>query len=160
MRRAHVVLAALCLALLVPGVAHATSYTLGSDGKTADAYNYHAAVRERVYIPQLGVDQDGNGVADDVAIEIMRPGTARPGVRSRRSSTRARTTRRSAAATRAQCIGDTDNDGINDRWPLFLDNYFVPRGYAVILAEARRHGQRDRLPAARRPGRRQTPCSR
>ena len=59
---------------------------------------------------------------------------ARP-TRCRRSSTRARTTRRSAAATRAQCMADWNSDNVNDRWPLFLDNYFVPRGYAYILAQ-------------------------
>src|SRR5690606_21735827 len=26
-------------------------------------------------------------------------------------------------------------DGLNDRWPLFYDNYFVPRGYAVVLLD-------------------------
>ena len=34
-----------------------------------------------------------------------------------------------------ECIGDLDADGVNDRWPLWYDNFFVPRGYAVILAE-------------------------
>ncbi len=34
-----------------------------------------------------------------------------------------------------ECIADVDGDGINDKWPLWYDNYFVPRGYAVILAE-------------------------
>ena len=33
-----------------------------------------------------------------------------------------------------QCMADWNNDGVNDRWPLFYDNYFVPRGYAYILA--------------------------
>ncbi len=30
---------------------------------------------------------------------------------------------------------DYDNDGVNDKWPLFYDNYFVPRGYAYVLAQ-------------------------
>src|SRR6185503_7105120 len=34
-----------------------------------------------------------------------------------------------------ECIGDVNSDGGNDKWPLYYDNYFVPRGYAVILAE-------------------------
>ena len=34
-----------------------------------------------------------------------------------------------------QCMADWDNDGVNDRWPLFYDNYFVPRGYAYILSQ-------------------------
>ncbi len=32
-----------------------------------------------------------------------------------------------------ECIGDTNGDGLNDRWPLYYDNYFVPRGYAMML---------------------------
>ena len=35
----------------------------------------------------------------------------------------------------SECIADVDADGVNDRWPLFYDNYFVPRGYAYVLAE-------------------------
>ncbi|WP_051223458.1 CocE/NonD family hydrolase [Conexibacter woesei] len=136
MRRAHVVLAALCLALLVPGVANATSYTLGSDGETAEAYNYHAAVRERVYIPQLGVDTDGNGVTDDVAIEIMRPAGSGPARQVPAIIDPSPYYASLCRGNEGQCIGDTDANGVNDRWPLFLDNYFVPRGYAVIYAEA------------------------
>jgi X-Pro dipeptidyl-peptidase len=30
---------------------------------------------------------------------------------------------------------DADGDGLLDRWPLFYDNYFVPRGYAVVLMD-------------------------
>jgi hypothetical protein len=72
MPRARTVVASLLLvaaALLAPGVASATpSYTLGPDGMTAEAYSYSGAIRERVYIPQLGTDQDGDGVADVIAI--------------------------------------------------------------------------------------------
>ena len=32
-------------------------------------------------------------------------------------------------------MADWDNDGLNDRWPLFLDNYFIPRGYAYVLGQ-------------------------
>ena len=34
-----------------------------------------------------------------------------------------------------ECKSDVDGDGLNDRWPLFYDNYFVPRGYAVALLD-------------------------
>ena len=30
---------------------------------------------------------------------------------------------------------DDDDDGLNDKWPLFYDNYVVPRGYAYVLAQ-------------------------
>ena len=32
-------------------------------------------------------------------------------------------------------INDVVGDGLLDRWPLFYDNYFVPRGYAVALVD-------------------------
>ena len=51
-------------------------------------------------------------------------------------------------------MADWNGDGVNDRWPLFYDNYFVPRGYAYILAQMNGTGYTDqRLPDARRPGR-------
>jgi X-Pro dipeptidyl-peptidase len=34
-----------------------------------------------------------------------------------------------------QCKSDLDGDGLNDKWPLFYDNYFAPRGYAVALLD-------------------------
>ena len=63
-----------------------------------------------------------------------RPGPTRAS-RSRPSSTRARTTRPSCRGNEGECIADADGDGRNDTWPLFYDNYFVPRGYAYVLAE-------------------------
>ena len=42
-----------------------------------------------------------------------------------------------------QCMADWNNDGLNDRWPLFYDNYFVPRGYAYILAQMNGTGYTD-----------------
>ena len=51
-------------------------------------------------------------------------------------------------------MADWDDDGVNDRWPLFYDNYFVPRGYAYVLAQMNGTGYTDGgLPDARRPGR-------
>ena len=32
-------------------------------------------------------------------------------------------------------MADWNGDSVNDRWPLFYDNYFVPRGYAYVLAQ-------------------------
>jgi X-Pro dipeptidyl-peptidase len=136
MRNPRLVLIALCLALLaVPAAAQAAPYTLGSDGETADVYSYAGAVRERVYIPQPGVDSDGNGITDDVAVEIIRPVTA-GGDRVPAIIDPSPYYTTVCRGNETQCIGDTDSNGVNDRWPLFVDNYFVPRGYAVIYAEA------------------------
>ena len=127
----------------------AGALTLGPDGETAPVYSYTDAIRERVFVPVAGVDQDGDGVTDRVAIDIMRPGGDGAGPEGAGDHRRrARTTRRSAAATRRS--SSTRRRRRPDRFPLFYDNYFVPRGYAVVLAEADRHGLLDRLPAARR----------
>ena len=131
-RARSIVVAVLCLLALPSAAPAAVPYTLGGDGTTAAVYSYSSAIRERVYIPQLG-DQDGNGVADDVAIEIIRPQTIEKVPAIIDPSPYYTTVCR---GNETQCIGDANADGVNDKWPLFLDNYFVPRGYAVILAES------------------------
>ena len=99
-------------------------------------FDYEQAVRERVFIPQPGIDQDVDGVDDRIAIEVIRPaGVGRRPCGSPRSSSRARTTRRSCRGNEGECLGRRDADGLDDRWPLYYDNYFVPRGYAYVLAE-------------------------
>lgn len=134
MVRARTFLAA---ALILPALGLPTTAgaapTLDPDGTTADVYSYSGAIRERVYIPQPGIDQDANGVADDIAIEVIRPNTADPVPAIIDPSPYYTTVCR---GNESQCIGDTNSDGKNDKWPLFIDNYFVPRGYAVILAES------------------------
>jgi X-Pro dipeptidyl-peptidase len=123
-------------ALLVPGAASAAPYTLGPDGTTAEqAGAYASAIHQRVYIPQNGVDRDNDGVTDDVAIEIIRPATA-AGDKVPAIIDPSPYYSCCGRGNETEYIGDTDADGLNDKWPLFLDNYFVPRGYAVIYAEA------------------------
>src|SRR4051812_30043232 len=137
MVRARTPLVALALvvsALLGASTASATTFSLGPDGTTADVFDYHSAVRERVYIPQFGVDQDNNGVADTIAIEIMRPaGANAASVPAIIDPSPYYTT--VCRGNETQCMADWDNDGLNDRWPLFLDNYFIPRGYAYVLGQ-------------------------
>jgi len=105
------------------------------DGVTAPVFDYGQAIRERVLIPVAGVDQDLDGVDDVTAIEIIRPAESDAGLKvpaiidtSPYYSTLGR-------GNESQLIADVDGDGLNDKWPLFYDNYFVPRGYAMILAE-------------------------
>ena len=52
-------LTALTLGLAAP--AGAQGITLGPDGETAPVFDYAQATRERVFIPQPGIDQDGDG---------------------------------------------------------------------------------------------------
>jgi X-Pro dipeptidyl-peptidase len=127
---------ALTLATLAAGagVAQAQGPVL-ENGKTKAVYNYKTAVRERVFIPQPGIDQDHNGKDDFVTADVLRPaeGSATNKMPAIIDPSPYYTT--VCRGAEGQCMADWDNDGVNDRWPLFYDNYFVPRGYAYILAQ-------------------------
>src|SRR3954462_13822890 len=126
---------ALVTLALGAGAAQAQGPVL-ENGKTKAVYNYKTAIRERVFIPQPGIDQDANGQMDWITADIIRPseGTAANKIPAIIDPSPYYTT--VCRGNESQCIADNDNNGVNDKWPLFLDNYFVPRGYAVILAEA------------------------
>jgi len=69
-------LIAATLALLgLAGSAQAAdpAIVIGPDGKTAAAFSYADAIRQRVFIPVPGVDQDRDGVDDRTSIDIIRP---------------------------------------------------------------------------------------
>jgi X-Pro dipeptidyl-peptidase len=104
------------------------------NGVTQPAFGYTDAVRERIFVTS-DVDTDGDGALDVVAMDVMRPRASENGLRvpvvmdaSPYYSTVCR-------GNESECKGDVDGDGLNDRWPLFYDNYFVPRGYALILLD-------------------------
>ncbi|MFH9726625.1 Xaa-Pro dipeptidyl-peptidase [Streptomyces sp. NPDC017254] len=97
-------------------------------------YAYADAIRESVWV-DTGLDGDGDGRADRVAVDIVRP-------------------RETAAAGRRipvvmdaspyyACCGrgnesqkkTYDSDGNPVRFPLFYDNFFVPRGYAFVAVD-------------------------
>ena len=126
--------AAATLALVAPA-AHAQSAPLGPDGKTAKTYSYQDAKRERVFIPVAGVDQDNNGVTDRVAIDIIRPKESGPNLKVPAIIDDSPYYTSVGRGNETQFI-HTLTDGTVDKFPLFLDNYFVPRGYAVILAHS------------------------
>src|SRR3954468_3043346 len=128
-------LAVAALALGGGGVAQAQTGPVLENGKTKAVYNYKTAIRERVFIPQPGIDQDANGQMDWVTADIIRPaeGTAANKIPAIIDPSPYYTT--VCRGNESQCMADWDNDGLNDRWPLFLDNYFVPRGYAYVLGQ-------------------------
>src|SRR4051794_23077106 len=118
--------------LALTGTAEAAGPTLDPDGTTAAVYDYTQAVRERAFIPQPGIDQDRNGIDDKVTVDIIRPNGAGPFPAIVDASPYYTSVCR---GLRSECTGDKDADGVNDLWPLFVDNYFAPRGYAVVLAQ-------------------------
>src|SRR5262245_49736576 len=104
-------------------------------GVTQPVFGYADAVRERVWVEST-FDSDLDGVNDLIAMDIMRPQASETGDlrvpvimdASPYYSTLGR-------GNESELKADTDGDGLLDRWPLFYDNYFVPRGYAVILLD-------------------------
>ena len=133
-----VVIGAVALSVLAfAGTARAAdpAIIVGADGKTAPVFDYTQAVRERVYIPQPGVDQDSDGKTDFVTADIIRPKEAGPGLKIPAIIDPSPYYTTVCRGNESQCMADWDDDGVNDRWPLFYDNYFVPRGYAYVLGQ-------------------------
>ncbi|WP_053227306.1 CocE/NonD family hydrolase [Solirubrobacter soli] len=128
-------LALAALAMGGGGVAQAQTGPVLENGKTKAVYDYRAAIRERVFIPQPGIDADRSGADDWITIDIIRPseGSSTNKMPAIIDPSPYYTT--SCRGNETQCMADWDNDGVNDRWPLFYDNYFLPRGYAYILAQ-------------------------
>ena len=124
-----------------------------TDGKTAPVFSYTNAIRERVFIPVPGVDQDLDGVVDRTAIDIIRPAETDAGLKVPAIIDPSPYYTTLGRGNEAQLIADIDApDGLNDKWPLFYDNYFVPRGYAVILADMNGTGNSTGCPHHGGPG--------
>ena len=108
------------------------AFVLGSDGTTAPVYSYADAVHESVWVD--APDLDGDGVPEKVAVDIIRPheldGVAKVPVIM-------------DASPYYSCCGrgnenelkTYDPNGTIAKMPLFYDNYFVPRGYAVAQVD-------------------------
>jgi X-Pro dipeptidyl-peptidase len=131
---------ALALAALALGAGTAQAaadpvITVGADGTTAPVFSYADAIRERVWVPNAGVDQDDDGVVDRIAIDIVRPKESGPNLKVPAIIDDSPYYTSVGRGNETQYI-HTTADGVLDKFPLFYDNYFVPRGYAVILAHA------------------------
>ncbi|MFF4534667.1 Xaa-Pro dipeptidyl-peptidase [Streptomyces aureus] len=117
--------AALMAAFLVPAAAH------GAPRESAPVYSYANAIRESVWV-DTGLDGDGDGHRDRVAVDIVRP--REPARQGRRIPVIM------DASPYYSCCGrgnesqkkTYDADGHVVEMPLFYDNYFVPRGYAFV----------------------------
>src|SRR3954471_18661093 len=128
-------LAALALGAPAAHAQAAPGITIGADGETAPAFSYQDAKRERVFIPVAGVDQDNDGTTDRVAIDIIRPKESGPNLKVPAIIDDSPYYTSVGRGNETQFI-HTTAAGVLDKYPLFFDNYFVPRGYAVILAHS------------------------
>lgn len=97
-------------------------------------YDYASAIREAVQVDTT-MDNDGDGVPDKVNVDIIRPREA--------ATAGIRVPAIMDASPYYQCCGRGNEsekkvyaaDGTVTKFPLYYDNYFVPRGYAFIAAD-------------------------
>ncbi|MFI6827087.1 Xaa-Pro dipeptidyl-peptidase [Kribbella sp. NPDC050241] len=98
---------------------------------TEPIYDYASAVRESVYVDTT-MDSDSDGKDDVIAVDIVRP--------SETELTGLRIPVIMDASPYYSCCGrgnesekkTYDENGVIQKMPLYYDNYFVPRGYAVV----------------------------
>ncbi|KUN38142.1 X-prolyl-dipeptidyl aminopeptidase [Streptomyces longwoodensis] len=119
----------LLAAFLTPATASAAG--TARTRESLPRYSYADAVREAVWV-DTGLDGDGDGRTDRVAVDIVRP--REPAAQGRKVPVIM------DASPYYSCCGrgnesqkkTYDADGHVVQMPLFYDNYFVPRGYAVV----------------------------
>ncbi|MEV0171612.1 Xaa-Pro dipeptidyl-peptidase [Streptomyces sp. NPDC050803] len=117
--------AALMATFLTPAAAHAGPRT------SEPVHSYDNAIREAVWV-DTGLDGDGDGKSDRVAVDIVRP--REPAQQGRKIPVIM------DASPYYSCCGrgnegqrkTYDANGNVVQMPLFYDNYFVPRGYAFV----------------------------
>lgn len=97
-------------------------------------YDYTTAIREAVYV-ETTLDNDADGVPDKVVADIIRPREA--------ATAGVKVPVIMDASPYYQCCGRGNEsekkayatDGTVTKFPLYYDNYFVPRGYAFVAAD-------------------------
>ncbi|TDV35922.1 X-Pro dipeptidyl-peptidase [Actinophytocola oryzae] len=114
---------------VVPASAATPAFVV-ANGVTQPIHSFADAVRETVWV-DIGLDLDANGVGDRVATDIIRPATTERVPVIIDASPYYATSGRGNESERKSY----DSAGVPVKFPLFYDNYFVPRGYAVALVD-------------------------
>lgn len=105
-----------------------------SGTQTVPVYDYAGAIRESVWVTTPR-DNDGDGALDKIVVDLVRPReTAQAGVKIPVIMD---------ASPYYKCCGRGNEserkvygpDGNVTKFPLFYDNYFVPRGYAFAAVD-------------------------
>src|SRR3954454_25092187 len=114
-----VIIVAVLAVLALAGTARAQVAVV--DSRTAPVFDYDQAIRERVYIPN-GQDADLDGGEGRTAVGIVR---AQTGAKVPAIAAPSPYHTAHCGQFVGECIADVTGDGVNDRWPLWYDNYFV-----------------------------------
>jgi X-Pro dipeptidyl-peptidase len=164
MRTVRLLAAAACgLAVSVAAVAPATAAgptpRPAVAGPTQPVHDYGTSIREQIWV-QTPVDSDADGKRDRVAVRVIRPAATADGLRvpiilqaspyfaglkfvlNHDDINRGGNALRSAEpqVARADRVAETIT------FSGYLDNYFVPRGYAVAFADSLGTGGSDGCP--------------
>ncbi|MFC0862881.1 Xaa-Pro dipeptidyl-peptidase [Sphaerimonospora cavernae] len=136
------------LALVMVGAtpAHATAepgITIDR-GRTQPVFSYADAIREHVYV-ESSVDSDADGRLDRVRVDIIRPRESGPGLKVPVIIDESPYYDNSGRGNEAE-RKVYDADGNLAKFPLFYDNYFVPRGYAVLNVDMSGTARSDGCP--------------
>jgi X-Pro dipeptidyl-peptidase len=132
--------AAALMAVLVqpPGAAQAAPVSAAAPAAapahSRPVYSYDAAIRESVWV-DTGIDGDSDGTTDRVAADIVRP--REPAQQGRRIPVIMDASPYYSCCGRGNESQKKTYDAAGDpvQFPLFYDNYFVPRGYATVLVD-------------------------
>lgn len=128
-RPALAALAVLALVQLSPQAAAAKDPRPFVNGTTTvAAYEYDNAIRERVQV-QVPTDGDANGVPDRVTIDVIRPGEAA------QAGIDVPVIIQASPYYAQNPASYFDANGTRQVFNTWLDNYFVPRGYAVVFVD-------------------------
>ncbi|WP_405099639.1 Xaa-Pro dipeptidyl-peptidase [Oceanobacillus sp. FSL H7-0719] len=103
------------------------------DGVTQPVYSYTDAIKETIYV-ESSLDSDRDGEDDMIAVDIMRPKETEEGLKVPAIMDASPYYESMGRGNESQ-IKDPDGIGKNTMFPLYYDNYFVPRGYAVVLVD-------------------------
>jgi X-Pro dipeptidyl-peptidase len=117
-----------------PAYARQAPSIVVADGVTQPVFGYADAIREKLFIDST-FDSDGDGLRDIIAFDVIRPRATEDGLRVPVIMDASPYYTTLCRGNDSQCKQDLDGDGLLDKWPLFYDNYFVPRGYAIILLD-------------------------
>ncbi|MFN2593298.1 MAG: CocE/NonD family hydrolase [Actinomycetota bacterium] len=104
--------------------------------RTQPVFSYKNATRETVYV-QSSIDGDGDGRLDLLATDIIRPKESDGGMKVPVIYEMSPYYTSLGRGNESETKDPEDGDFVPDKFPLFYDNYFVPRGYAFIAQDMR-----------------------